>query len=153
MPLEPSGRGTFFLWPPWAPPKPPLEPQRLPQSTQGTHMSSQGLHQTRKVGMLKTLEISLFGSQDFKKTISNHFFTLRKLSRDPKKWAPIFCWSSHGAQNAPRELPGTPKDHPEPPDDPLGLPRNVKNLPKPYQGPSRALMTSPKVTPDAKKTT
>ena len=151
MPLEPSGRGTFFLWPPRAPLKPPLEPQRLPQSTQGTHMSSQGLHQTRKVGMLETLEISLFGSQDLKKTISSHFFTLRKLSRDPTKWAPIFCWSSHGAQNAPRELPGTPKDHPEPPDDPLGPPRNAKNLPRTYQVPSRALLTSPKGTPDAKK--
>ena len=122
MPLEPSGRGTFFLWPPRAPLKPLLEPQRLPQSTQGTHMSSQGLHQTCKVGMLETLEISLFGSQDLNKNNLKPLFTLRKLSRDPTKWAPIFCWSSHGAQNAPRELPGTPKDHPGPPDDPLGRP-------------------------------
>ena len=120
MPLEPSGRETFFLWPPQAPLKPPLEPQRLPQSTQGTHMSSQGLHQTRKVGILETLEISLFGSQDLNKTISSYFFTLRKLSRDPTKWAPLFCWSSRGAQNAPRELQGTPKDHPGPLNDPLG---------------------------------
>ena len=146
-PLEPSGRGTLFLCPTRAPLKPPLEPQRLPQSTQGTHMSSQGLHQTCKVSMLETLEISLFGSQDLKKTISSHFFTLRKLSRDPTKWAPIFCWSSRGAQNAPRELPGTPKDHPEPPDDPLGPLRNVKNLPRTYQVPSRALLTSPKGPP------
>ena len=72
--------------------------------------------------MLETLEISLFGSQDLKKVISSHFFPLRKLSRDPTKWAPIFCWTSRGAQNAPRELPGTPKDHPGPPDDPLGRP-------------------------------
>ena len=86
-------------------------------------------------------------------TISSHFFTLRKLSRDPTKWAPIFCWSSHGAQNAPKELPKTrtPKDHPESPDDPLGPRWNVKNVSRTYQVPSRALLTSPKGTPDAKK--
>ena len=114
-------------------------------------MSPRGLHQTRKVGMLKTFEISISGSQDFNKTMSSHFFTLRNLSRDPTKWAPTFCWSSHGAQNAPRELPGTPKDHPEPPDDPIGPPRNANNLPRTYQVPARALLTSPKGIPDAKK--
>ena len=55
------------------------------------------------------------------------------------------------SQDAPRELPGTPKDHPEPPDEPLGPPWNVKSLPRTYQVPSRALLTSPKGTPDAKK--
>ena len=128
MPLEPSGRGTFFLWPPRAPLKPPLEPQRLPPSTQGTHMSSQGLHQTCKVSTLETMEISLFGSQDLKKTISSFFFTLQKLSRDPTKWAPIFCRSSQGAQNAPRELPGTPKEHPGPPDDTIGPPCKFQSV-------------------------
>ena len=57
------------------------------------------------------------------------------------------------SQDAPRELPWTPKDHPEPPDDPLGTPWNVSSLPRTYQVPSRALLTSPKGTPDAKKTT
>ena len=114
-------------------------------------MSCQGLHQTRKVGMLKTLKLLLFGSQDLKKTISSHIcytpkafprpykvstYILLVISRRPKR--------SQGAQ-------GTPKDHPEPPDDPLGLPRNAKNLPRTYQVPSRALLPSPKGTPDAQK--
>ena len=64
-----------------------------------------------------------------------------------------------GRLGAPKTLPGrsqgapigTPKDHPEPPDEPLGPPWNVKSLPRTYQVPSRALLTSPKGTPDAKK--
>jgi hypothetical protein len=55
------------------------------------------------------------------------------------------------SQDTPRELPGTPKDHPEPPDEPLGPPWNVKSLPRTCQVSSRALLTSPKGTPDAKK--
>ena len=115
--LEPSGRGTFLLWPPWAPPKPPLEPQRLPQSK--THMSCQGLHQTCKVYMLETLEISSFGSHHVKKGIPGQSLTPRKLSRDLKKWAPIFGWSSRGAQNAPRTLRGSSQ----------GLPKTTQNHP------------------------
>ena len=63
----------------------------------------------------------------------------------------VFSGRPKRSQDAPRELPGTPKDHPEPPDEPLGPPWNVKSLPRTYQVPSRALLTSPKGTLDAKK--
>jgi hypothetical protein len=118
-------------------------------------MSSQGLHQTRKVGMLKTLKISLLGSQDLNKNHLKPFFYTPKAVPRPYKVS-TYIWlvvsrRPKRSQDAPRVLPGTTKDLPEPPDDPRGPPWNVKSLPRTYQVPSRALLTSPKGTPDAKK--
>ena len=117
MPLESSGRGTFFLWPPRAPLKPLLETQRLPQSTQGTHMSSQGLHQTRKVGILETLEISLFGSQDLKKLSPATFLHSESCPETLQSGRPCFV----GRLGAPKTLPSVPND-------PLGPPCKFQSV-------------------------
>ena len=103
---------------------------------------------------MKPLKYHYLAPKISKKLSQATFYTSKAVPRPYKVGTHIWLVVSgrpKRSQDAPRELPGTPKDHPEPPDEPLGPPWNVKSLPRTYQVPSRALLTSPKGTPDAKK--
>ena len=76
-------------------------------------MSSQGLHQTCKVDMLETFEISLFGSQDLNKNNLKQLFYIPKAAPGPYKVGTQILLVVPGrpkrSEGAPRDSQGTPR--------------------------------------------
>ena len=106
-PPEPE---PFRSRPPPELPKAPLELPGPPQILPRAPGSSKGPYQIHKVGMLKTLEICVFGLQgNLKKTFPDDFFTLRGSLGDLPEWRPRSSKALLGAKKAPLECSGTPQ--------------------------------------------
>ena len=122
-PWSPPEPGPFRSRPPPELPKAPLELPGPPQILPRAPGSSKGPYQIHKVGMLKTLEIYVFGLQECQKKFPDDFFTLRGPLRDLPEWRPRSSKTLLGAKKALLERPGTSQRSPRrsqgPPRPPL----------------------------------
>ena len=99
-------------------PEPALELPGPPRTVPRAPQSPQGPHQIHKVGMLKTLEICVFGTQESQKKFLDNFSMLRVLPRNPPERRPSSSRAPPGPPNASWERPGSPQDLPRPPQGP-----------------------------------
>ena len=105
--LEPSrARALSFKTPPELP-KAPLELPGPPQILPRAPGSSKGPYQIHKVGMLKTLEICVFGLQESQKNVPGRFFHAPGIPRGPSRVATPILKDPPGCQKGP---PGAPRD-------------------------------------------
>ena len=124
-PKTPWERKSCPRDPPRRAPEPALELPGPPRTVPRAPQSPQGPHQIHKVGMLKTLEICVFGTQESKKTVSGNFLMVQVPSREPPEQPPFAPRSPSGAPKASLERPGTPQGPPRPP---LGPPRPPQRI-------------------------
>ena len=92
-----------FLGAPWNPLELPGPPQILPRAPG----SSKGPYQIHKVGMLKTVEICVFGLQECQKNVPGRFFHAPGTPRGPSRVATPIIKDPPGCQKGP---PGAPRD-------------------------------------------
>ena len=125
-----QNRVFCVLGPPWSPPRPEPFPSRPPRRAPEPALelpgpprtlpralrSHQGPHQIHKVGMLKTLEISLFGTQESQKNAPGRFFDAPSAPQGPSGTATLILQGAPGppkcALGAPRPPPGAPQGPP-----------------------------------------
>ena len=105
--------------PPRRAPEPALELQGPPRTVPRAPQSPQGPQQIHKVGMLKTLEICVFGTQESEKNGLGPFFdgpsTLPRAPRAATLRSKVTFGRPKSLFGAPRDPPGTPKAPPGPP--------------------------------------
>ena len=118
-----------FLGASWSPPEPPPELPKAPLELPGPPQilprapgSSKGPYQIHKVGMLKTLEICVFGLQESQKNAPGRFFDAPSTSQGPSRVATPILKGPPGPPKGPRERPGHPQETPGTPQGPPGPP-------------------------------
>ena len=116
------GPNPFSRDPPGASRSAPWSSRGGPKSSQVGPGASKGQTKFTKSACSNPRKYVYLASSDLKKTLSDHFSTLRVPPRDPPVWRPYSSRSPPGPQEGPRELPGTPRSPPGPPQDPLEHP-------------------------------
>ena len=118
-PKTPWERKSCPRDPPRRAPEPALELPGPPRTVPRAPQSPQGPHQIHKVGMLKTLEICVFGTQESEKNGLGPFFdgpsTLPRAPRAATLRSKVTFGRPKSLFGAPRDPPGTPKAPPGPP--------------------------------------
>ena len=121
------------LGPPWSSPRPEPFPSRPPRRAPEPALelpgpprtlpralrSHQGPHQIHKVGMLKTLEICVFGTQESQKNAPGRFFDAPSAPQGPSRAATLIL---KGTPGPPKRLLGAPRAPPGHTEDPPGPP-------------------------------
>ena len=119
-PLEPSKARTLSLE---TPPEGPRAcfgaPRPTPNPPKSAQEPSRTLSNSHKVGMLKTREISLFGTQESKKNAPGRFFDAPSDPQGPSGTATLILKGAPGPPErvlgAPRPPPGSSQSPPRPP--------------------------------------
>ena len=118
-PKTPWERKSCPRDPPWRAPEPALELPGPPRTVPRAPQSPQGPHQIHKVGMLKTLEICVFGTQESQKNVPGRFFDAPSAPQEPSGAATLIL---KGAPGPPKRVLGAPRLPPGPPQAPPGPP-------------------------------
>ena len=87
-PLEPYRARTLFLETPQSFPKPALEGRGAPEILPRGPGPSKGQIKFTKSACSKPWKYMYLAPKDLKKTLSDHFPTLRIAPRDPPEWRP-----------------------------------------------------------------
>ena len=114
------GPNPFSRDPPGASRSAPWSSRGGPKSSQEGPGASKGQIKFTKSACSNPRKYVYLASRDLKKTLSDHFSTLRVPPRDPPVWRPYSSKSPPGPQKGSRELPGAPQ---EPLSAPAGPPR------------------------------
>ena len=119
------GPNPFSRDPPGASRSAPWSSRGGPKSSQEGPGASKGQIKFTKSACSNPRKYVYLASRDLKKTLSDHFSTLRVPPRNPPVWRPYSSRSAPGPQKGPRELPGTPQEPlrapPGPPRAPLKI--------------------------------
>ena len=93
-----------------------------PKSSQEGPGASKGQIKFTKSACSKRWKYEYLAPKDLKKTLSDHFSTLRTAPRDPPEWRPYSSRSPRDPQKAPQDRPGLPQE-------PLGTPQGPHRPP------------------------
>ena len=118
-PWSPTEHEPFFSRPPRSFPKPTLEGRGAPEILPREPGASKGQIKFAKSACSKPWKYVYLAPKDLKKTLSDHFSTLRIAPRDPQSGAP----NPQGRLGTPKKLPRNAQDSPGspsgPPRDPI----------------------------------